>query len=104
MSFGKYRITTVGLVVAMVIVAGVVLAQFGPSSVQAPAFVVAVVLALALFVDGMGGRHTNQHKSLRRRREEFGARPRPRDADGGDVDDEAERWQSERASYRDKNA
>ncbi|MHB8235024.1 MAG: hypothetical protein ACYDHT_10265 [Solirubrobacteraceae bacterium] len=98
MSIGKYRITPAGLVVALVIVAGVLLAQFGPSSVQAPAFVVAVLLALALVVDGMSGRRTPQNKSLRRRSEEFPARARREVGD----DDDAARWQTEQGRYRDK--
>ena len=77
MNIGSLRITPAGLVLLVILIAGLLVAGLAPASVQVPAFVVAAVSAGILAGGGLsGGRIGLVNKSLEDRRREFGARPR----------------------------
>jgi hypothetical protein len=97
---GSSTITPIGVVLLTTLGVAAALALLGPSVAQAPALVVAVVIALFLLAGGLsggwGGRST---KSLEDRRAEFGARPRRSINERVESPAETEIWQRERERY-----
>jgi hypothetical protein len=97
---GSFTITPIGVVLLTTLGVAAAIALLGPSVAQAPALVVAVLVALLLLAGGLsggwGGRST---KSLEDRRAEFSARPRRLPSEGVEAPSEAELWQRERERY-----
>jgi ABC-type transport system involved in cytochrome bd biosynthesis fused ATPase/permease subunit len=93
----SYTITPVGVLLLIILAGALVLAGVGPASVQAPAFVVGILILLFLVAGSLsGGRMGRSTKSLQDRRAEYGAKQR--DVTGGadaPADDSA-LWQRER--------
>lgn len=92
----SYRITPVGWFILIAIPAALAVAGLGPTFVQAPASMVAVLAALLVVAAIAGGSRGRWGKSLAERRAEFG--PIDRDALDGVTtqDSDADAWRRER--------
>jgi hypothetical protein len=98
---GSFTVAPIGVVLLTTLGVAAAIALLGPSVAQAPALVVAVVIALFLLAGGLsGGRGGRTTKSLEDRRAEFGARPRRSTSERVESPAEAEIWQRERERYQ----
>jgi ABC-type transport system involved in cytochrome bd biosynthesis fused ATPase/permease subunit len=102
-----YTITPVGVLVLVVLAAAALLSVFGPTSTQAPALAVGIIILAAIVTGGgvSARRGVSERKSLEQRRAEF--RPRTRGSHGDEEDPlaEAELWRKERERRQmDENA
>jgi hypothetical protein len=95
----SFSVTPVGVVVIVMLAAALGLFAFGPSSVQAPAMFVGVILLIGVVGGapvGRGGRGAWRNENLAERRRGFGAGRRNIVATATDQQTEEELWRKER--------
>jgi hypothetical protein len=98
---GSFTITPISVVLLTTLGVAAAMALLGPSVAQAPALVVAVLVALLLLAAGLsGGSGGRSTKSLEDRRAEFGARARRSTSETVESPTEAQIWQGERERER----
>jgi len=100
---GSFTITPIGVGLLAMLGVAAAIALLGPRVAQAPALVVAVLVALLLLAGGLsGGRGGLSTKSLEDRRAEFGPRPSDSPNNNPESPAEAELWRHERERHEER--